>query len=184
MERMKKNCPECGNKLNYSPADKIYTCPYCGEEFTDDKGELVKMQLDEELDAGLSKDQMKQELEEALKEMPVGAQLADEEKKRKRKKDDAELFELRLKLNEARLMIKTARTRGIGLCILFDVVILALTYNYDVLLHGIVGAFVLTIATYLYLSSYAAKIEKWRVRLESEAKELEKDVYVEDEPSG
>jgi len=42
MEDEKKLCPNCSNKLNYSRADEIYLCPYCGEEFVERDGNLIK----------------------------------------------------------------------------------------------------------------------------------------------
>ncbi|MBN2209105.1 MAG: FYDLN acid domain-containing protein [Candidatus Coatesbacteria bacterium] len=177
----KKICPECGNKLNYNPSDKTYICPFCGEEFTERKGRLVKgSEPAAEPDSPLSEEEMRKEMEDEFGDTLLGAQLADEEKRKERRVDEASLFELRLKLNEAKLMVKVAYTRGLGLCLFLDAVVLILTANYDVLIYGIIAAFVITVGTILYLNSYSTKIEKWRLNLETRVKELEKDLYLEE----
>ncbi|MCD6327474.1 hypothetical protein J7M28_07975 [bacterium] len=176
-----KKCTSCGNKLNQSPADKIYSCPYCGLEFVEKKGKLVKREPDfavnDPLDEALDEAQMKQDMADALEDMPLGQQLADEAEKLKRKKDEKGLLELRMKRNEARTLIRTAYRTGISLSVFLDAVMIILTYNYDVILYGLIGAFVLTVGTMLYLSSYAAGIRKWSANIEAQAQSTEEELY-------
>ena len=180
MQNQRRPCPECGNKMNYSAADKIYLCPYCGEEFVERNGKLVKKVAQPSGPIGeRSAAEMKEELEAAFKETRIGAQLADEEAKKVRKKEQAELFDLRMRNTEARTMIKATNRRWVGLCLFLDFVILVLSYNYDLLVYGLVAMALLTLGTYIYLTSHTAKIKEWQTRVASEAKEIEGDVYHE-----
>jgi len=77
-------------------------------------------------------------------------------------------------------MVKATNRRLISLCIFLDFVIFSLSYNYDLLIYGLVAMALLTVGTYLYLASYATKTRKWQARLEAQIKELEADVYRED----
>ncbi len=181
MEDEKKLCPNCSNKLNYSRADEIYLCPYCGEEFVERDGNLIKKRAGTPAPkGGKTADEMKEELDAAFQDTLIGAQLADDRAQKIRKKDEVHLLDLRMRATEARRMTKVANRRGIGLCIFLDFVILALSYNYDVLAYGLSAMALLTLGTYLYLSSYATKVQKWETRVASETKELEKDLYLKE----
>jgi len=181
MKDEKKLCPECGNKLNYSRADEIYLCPYCGEEFAERDGELVKKRAGAAAPkGGRTAEEMREELDAAFQDTLIGAQLADDQAKKARKKEEGHLLDLRMRGTEARRMIKVANQRGIGLCIFLNFVILALSYNYDVLPYGLGAMALLTLGTYFYLSSYATKIQDWETRVETETKELEKDLYLKE----
>jgi len=177
----KKLCPKCGNKLNYSRVDEMYLCPYCGEEFVERDGKLATKRAGTSAPkGGRTADEMREELESAFEDTLIGAQLADDQAKKARKKDQAHLLDLRMTGSEARRMTKAANQRGIGLCIFLDFVIFALSYNYDVLAYGLAAMALLTLGTYFYLSSYATKINKWKTSVVSETKELEKDLYLKE----
>jgi len=162
--------------MNLSPADEVYLCPYCGGQFVVENGKLVRARLEAA--------RMKEELEDALKETPLGAQLADEEKKRERKKKQEELLELRFQVNETRRMASAALSRGIGVCILLMAVIIILSLYYGVGKVGLPIAGALAAGTYFYLSSYHARLMRKRVGLQARIKELEKDVYENGLPVG
>ncbi|HUT02934.1 MAG TPA: hypothetical protein VM163_03490 [bacterium] len=180
MQNDRKPCPECGNKMNYSAANKIYLCPYCGEEFGERNGKLVKKVAQASGPTGeRSAAEMREELDAAFKETQIGAQLADEEAKKVRKREQTELFDLRMRNTEARTMIRATNRRGIGLCLFLDFVIFVLSYNYNLLVYGLIAMAFLTLGTYLYLTSYTAKIKEWQTRVASETKEIEGDVYLE-----
>ncbi|MBN1592131.1 MAG: hypothetical protein JW941_02640 [Candidatus Coatesbacteria bacterium] len=179
----KKNCPECGNKLNYSRSDDIYLCPYCGEEFRERDGKLRKKSAVKDgprPQTGKTAEEMREELESAFGDTLLGAQLEDDKLKRARRRDEAQLFELRLKATEAKRMLKVANRTGISLCIFFDFVVLALAYNYDLFPWGLGLSALITIGTYFYLSSYASKVKKWEERVMSETREIEKGIYLEE----
>lgn len=181
MQNDRKPCPECGNKLNYSAANDTYLCPFCGEEFVERNGKLMKKAAPASTPKGKrSAAEMREELEAAFKETEIGAQLADDEARKVRRKEQQELFDLRMRSTEARRMVKATNRRLISLCIFLDFVIFSLSYNYDLLIYGLVAMALLTVGTYLYLASYATKTRKWQARLEAQIKELEADVYRED----
>jgi len=175
----KKPCPDCGNKLNYSRADEIYLCPYCGMEFVERAGKLVRKGAEpRSQNGGRTAEEMKAELEGAFKDSLIGTQLAGDRAKMERKKDEAHLLNLRLSTTEARTTLKLTNQRGIGLCIFLDFVFFALCYSYDVLAYGLMAMALITIGTYFYLSSHAAKVRKWQTRVATETKELEKELYL------
>ena len=181
MANDKKPCPDCGNKMNYSRSDNIHLCPYCGEEFVENDGKLAKKRAgDSAPKAGRTVEEMRQELEGAFGDSLLGAQLADEKARKARKKDESQLFDLRMRATEARRITRVANRTGISLCIFFDFIILALSYNYDLLACGLGAMALLTLGTYLYLSSNAAKVKKWEERIASETREIEKDLYLEE----
>ena len=177
----KKPCPECGNKLNYSRADEIYLCPYCGEEFAEHNEKLTKKRAAASAPKqGMTADEMKDELDSVFADSLLGRQLSDDRDRKARKKDESHLLDLRMRATEARRMTRVANRTGISLCVFFDFVIFALAYNYDVLAYGLGAMALLTLGTYFYLSSYATKVKKWEERIASETREIEKDLYLEE----
>jgi len=181
MANDKKPCPDCGNKMNYSRSDNIHLCPYCGEEFVENDGKLTKKRAGASApNTGKTAEEMREELESSFGDSLLGTQLAAEKVKKARKKDEAQLFDLRMRTTEARRITKVANRTGISLCIFFDFIILALSYNYDVLAYGLGAMALLTVGTYFYLSSSAAKVKMWEERIASETRELEKDLYLEE----
>ncbi|MBN2209382.1 MAG: hypothetical protein JW759_08815 [Candidatus Coatesbacteria bacterium] len=177
----KKPCPDCGNKLNYSRADEIYLCPYCGMEFVERAGKLVRKGAEASSRKGdMTAEEMKAELEGAFKDSLIATQLADDRAKVERRKDEALLLDLRLSATEARRTLKLTSWRGIGLCIFLDFVILALSYNYDVLAYGLAAMALLTLGTYFYLSSQATKVRKQLTSVAAETKVLEKELYLKE----